>query len=76
LTRLAHGFVKYRDPQGDPLPLATIHFYFQEIAGWTSLASLESYVTAAYRSSVTKDSEIPNVAFSEEQLAGILSSGE
>ena len=74
LTRLADGFVKYRDSQGDPLPLATIHFYFQEIAGWTSLASLERYVTAAYRRSVTNDSDIPNVAISDEQLAAILSS--
>ena len=75
LTRLTDGFVSYRDANGEPLPLATIHFYVREIAGWSSLSSLENYVTAAYRRSLTTAADTRTGAFSEEELVSILAAG-
>lgn len=75
LTRLTDGFVSYRDANGEPMPLATIHFYVREIAGWSSLSSLENYVTAAYRRSLTTAADTRTRAFSEDELVSILSAG-
>lgn len=76
LTRLTDAFVSYRDSNGEPLPLATIHFYIREIAGWSSLNSLEHYVTAAYRRSLTTAAGRSMRSFTEDELTSILSTGQ